>query len=218
LAHRRAVACAVGYQTKESHVESSRSLSLCRRPYRSNGERRGRRRTPGRRASRRQARARAGVGEDRGESALQARSSRTNGEGRRSRQLRREWRWHPVRPAIVANDKFPRSGGRAAHYTARSVAHTSTGTQHGGQGTTLLSIITHLLHFGVVIVGLDYSSGGQMTLEEITGGSPYGALTNRWRRWLASTDRERTRGIPLSGPQDRGDRQQAARLNIATQI
>src|ERR1700739_3724640 len=56
-------------------------------------------------------------------------------------------------------------------------AFTSTGTQHGGQETTLFSIITNLLHFGMVIVGLNYGYAGQMTLEEITGGSPYGATT-----------------------------------------
>jgi NAD(P)H dehydrogenase (quinone) len=53
----------------------------------------------------------------------------------------------------------------------------STATQHGGQETTLLSGITNLLHFGMVIVGLPYSYQGQMTLDEITGGSPYGATT-----------------------------------------
>ena len=56
-------------------------------------------------------------------------------------------------------------------------AFTSSATQHGGQETTLFSIITNLLHFGMVIVGLDYGHAGQMTLEEITGGSPYGATT-----------------------------------------
>jgi NAD(P)H dehydrogenase (quinone) len=56
-------------------------------------------------------------------------------------------------------------------------AFTSTATQHGGQETTLFSIITNLLHFGMVIVGLDYGHAGQMTLDEITGGSPYGAST-----------------------------------------
>ena len=54
---------------------------------------------------------------------------------------------------------------------------TSTGTQHGCQEMTLFSMITNLLHFGMVIVGLDYGYAGQMTLEEITGGSPYGATT-----------------------------------------
>ena len=56
-------------------------------------------------------------------------------------------------------------------------AFSSTGTQHGGQEVTLFSMITNLLHFGMVIVGLDYGHAGQMTLEEITGGSPYGATT-----------------------------------------
>ena len=56
-------------------------------------------------------------------------------------------------------------------------AFTSTATQHGGQETTLFTIITNLLHFGMVIVGLDYGHAGQMTLDEITGGSPYGATT-----------------------------------------
>src|SRR6476660_5309714 len=56
-------------------------------------------------------------------------------------------------------------------------AFTSTATQHGGQETTLFSIITNLLHFGMVIVGLDYGHAVQMSLDEITGGSPYGATT-----------------------------------------
>jgi NAD(P)H dehydrogenase (quinone) len=56
-------------------------------------------------------------------------------------------------------------------------AFTSTATQHGGQETTLFSIITNLLHFGMVVVGLNYGYAGQMTLDEITGGSPYGATT-----------------------------------------
>jgi len=56
-------------------------------------------------------------------------------------------------------------------------AFTSTATQHGGQEVTLFSILTNLLHFGMVIVGLPYSHQGQMTLDEIVGGSPYGATT-----------------------------------------
>jgi NAD(P)H dehydrogenase (quinone) len=56
-------------------------------------------------------------------------------------------------------------------------AFTSTATQHGGQETTLFSLITNLLHFGMVIVGLPYSFAGQMKLDEVTGGSPYGAST-----------------------------------------
>jgi NAD(P)H dehydrogenase (quinone) len=53
----------------------------------------------------------------------------------------------------------------------------STATQHGGQETTLTSFHTTLLHLGLVIVGLPYSAAGQMTMDEITGGSPYGATT-----------------------------------------
>ncbi|HWW80571.1 MAG TPA: NAD(P)H:quinone oxidoreductase [Steroidobacteraceae bacterium] len=56
-------------------------------------------------------------------------------------------------------------------------AFTSSATQHGGQETTLFSIITNMLHFGMLVVGLDYGHAGQMTLAEITGGSPYGATT-----------------------------------------
>jgi NAD(P)H dehydrogenase (quinone) len=56
-------------------------------------------------------------------------------------------------------------------------AFTSTATQHGGQETTLFSIITNLMHFGMVVVGLPYSFQGQMRLDEVTGGAPYGATT-----------------------------------------
>lgn len=56
-------------------------------------------------------------------------------------------------------------------------AFTSTATQHGGQETTLFSIITNLLHFGMVIVGLDYGFADQMRLDEVVGGAPYGATT-----------------------------------------
>ncbi|MBB3222663.1 NAD(P)H:quinone oxidoreductase [Pseudoduganella umbonata] len=56
-------------------------------------------------------------------------------------------------------------------------AFTSTATQHGGQEQTLFSIITNLLHFGMTIVGLPYSHQGQMSIDEVVGGSPYGATT-----------------------------------------
>jgi NAD(P)H dehydrogenase (quinone) len=56
-------------------------------------------------------------------------------------------------------------------------AFTSTGSQHGGQETTLFSIITNLLHFGMVIVGLDYGHAGQMGHDDVVGGAPYGATT-----------------------------------------
>ena len=56
-------------------------------------------------------------------------------------------------------------------------AFTSTATQHGGQETTLFSIISNLLHFGMVIVGLNYGYAGQMGVKEVHGGAPYGATT-----------------------------------------
>ena len=56
-------------------------------------------------------------------------------------------------------------------------AFTSSATQHGGQETTLFSIITNLLHFGMVVVGLPYSFQGQMGVDQVRGGAPYGATT-----------------------------------------
>jgi len=63
---------------------------------------------------------------------------------------------------------------------------TSSATQHGGQETTIVTTMITLLHHGCVLVGLPYSFKEQMTLEEITGGSPYGAST------IAGTMGERT--------------------------
>lgn len=56
-------------------------------------------------------------------------------------------------------------------------AFTASATQHGGQETTLFSIITNLLHFGMTIVGLPYSHQGQMGVADVVGGAPYGATT-----------------------------------------
>ncbi|WP_294316370.1 NAD(P)H:quinone oxidoreductase [uncultured Sphingomonas sp.] len=56
-------------------------------------------------------------------------------------------------------------------------AFTSTASQHGGQETTLFSLITNLLHHGMAIVGLDYGFQAQMGVDEVRGGSPYGATT-----------------------------------------
>jgi NAD(P)H dehydrogenase (quinone) len=56
-------------------------------------------------------------------------------------------------------------------------AFTSTGTQHGGQEATLLSVIVNLLHFGMVVVGLPYTAADLMRIDEVLGGSPYGATT-----------------------------------------
>ncbi|HET8688111.1 MAG TPA: NAD(P)H:quinone oxidoreductase type IV [Methanosarcina sp.] len=54
---------------------------------------------------------------------------------------------------------------------------TSSGTQHGGQESTILSFHVTLLHLGMIIVGLPYSENRQRRMDEITGGSPYGAST-----------------------------------------
>jgi len=54
---------------------------------------------------------------------------------------------------------------------------TSSNTQHGGQETTIVSFHTTLLHLGMVLVGVPYSETRQSTVDEITGGSPYGAST-----------------------------------------
>lgn len=53
----------------------------------------------------------------------------------------------------------------------------SSGTQHGGQESTILSFHTTLLHHGMIVVGLPYSYKGQTTVDEVAGGSPYGAST-----------------------------------------
>src|SRR5580693_2298037 len=54
---------------------------------------------------------------------------------------------------------------------------TGSGTQHGGQESTILSMIPTLLHHGMIVVGLPYSFQGQSTMDEISGCSPYGAST-----------------------------------------
>jgi NAD(P)H dehydrogenase (quinone) len=54
---------------------------------------------------------------------------------------------------------------------------TSSNTQHGGQETTIISFHLTLFHLGMIVVGLPYAFQGQMRMDEITGGSPYGAST-----------------------------------------
>ena len=56
-------------------------------------------------------------------------------------------------------------------------AFTSTASQHGGQETTLWSILNNLLHMGMTVVGLDYGYQDQMGVDEVKGGAPYGATT-----------------------------------------
>ena len=63
--------------------------------------------------------------------------------------------------------------------------YTSTGSQHGGQETTITSFHTTLFHLGMIVVGVPYSEKRQMTMDEISGGSPYGATT------IASSDGKR---------------------------
>src|SRR5271169_2553860 len=78
-------------------------------------------------------------------------------------------------------------------------AFTSSGTQHGGNEMTLISIITNLMHFGFVIVGLPYSYAGQMTADEVVGGAPYGPTT------IAGTKGERQPSqIELDGAKYQG--------------
>ena len=54
---------------------------------------------------------------------------------------------------------------------------TSTASQHGGQETTLLSMMTFLLHQGMLVAGVPYSSRELLNLDELSGGSPYGSST-----------------------------------------
>ena len=88
-------------------------------------------------------------------------------------------------------------------------AFTSTASQHGGQETTLFSIITNLLHHGLTIVGLDYGYAGQLGVKEVHGGAPYGATT------IADSDGSRQpSAIDLDGARHQGRRiaQIAAKL------
>src|ERR1700735_344784 len=90
-------------------------------------------------------------------------------------------------PSQMANF-LDQAGGlwaRGALHGKVGGAFTSSATQHGGQEMTLFSIITNLLHFGIVVVGMDYGYGAQGTGEEVTGGAPYGATT------ITSTDGSR---------------------------
>lgn len=80
-------------------------------------------------------------------------------------------------------------------------AFTASATQHGGQETTLFSILTNLMHFGMTIVGLDYGFAGQMDNSQIVGGAPYGATT------ITGSDGSRMPGqIELDGARYQGRR------------
>lgn len=89
---------------------------------------------------------------------------------------------------------------RGALHGKVGAAFASSATQHGGQEMTLFSIIANLLHFGMTIVGLPYSHQGQMTLDEIVGGAPYGATT------IAGGDGSRQpSAIELEGARHQGE-------------
>ncbi|ART94164.1 NAD(P)H dehydrogenase (quinone) [Zymomonas mobilis] len=82
-------------------------------------------------------------------------------------------------PSQMANF-WDRTGGiwaQGALIGKVGAVFTSTATQHGGQETTLYSLMSSLLHHGLVISGLPYSFQGQGRLDEVTGGAPYGATT-----------------------------------------
>jgi NAD(P)H dehydrogenase (quinone) len=73
---------------------------------------------------------------------------------------------------------------------------TSSGTQHGGQESTILSVHVNLWHFGMIVVGLPYSFKGQTTVDEIVGCSPYGASTiagMSGQRWPSEIELEGAR-------------------------
>lgn len=89
-------------------------------------------------------------------------------------------------------------------------AFTSTAAQHGGQETTLFSILTNLLHFGMTVVGLDYGFKEQNGVDVVRGGSPYGATT------IANNDGSRQPSeVELNGARYLGRRvaQTAAKLS-----
>lgn len=82
-------------------------------------------------------------------------------------------------PAQMANF-WDQTGGlwlKGALIGKVGAVFTSTASQHGGQETTLYSLMSNLLHHGMIISGLPYSFSGQLKLDEVTGGSPYGATT-----------------------------------------
>ena len=89
-------------------------------------------------------------------------------------------------------------------------AFTSTASQHGGQEMTLFSVLTNLLHMGCTIVGLDYGFDGQNGVDEVKGGTPYGAST------LADSDGSRQpSAVELDGARYLGRRvaETAAKLH-----
>lgn len=92
-----------------------------------------------------------------------------------------------------------------------AAAFTSTAAQHGGQETTLFSIITNLLHFGCTVVGLDYGFKPQNGVDVVRGGAPYGATT------IANNDGSRQPSeIDLDGARYLGRRVAETAAKLAT--
>ncbi len=79
-----------------------------------------------------------------------------------------------MRQFLDATGKLWQSGGLVGKVGS---VFTSTASQHGGQETTITSFHVTLFHHGMVVVGLPYAFQGQLRMDEITGGSPYGAST-----------------------------------------
>jgi len=101
-----------------------------------------------------------------------------------------------------------------------SSAFTSTATRYGGQETTLLSILTNLMHFGMVIVGLPYSFQGQMTLDEISDAAHTAATSIAGvdgRRMPSAIGRARRHRWFISEPTPREGKEPPQRARILNQ-
>lgn len=88
----------------------------------------------------------------------------------------------------------------------------SSATQHGGQESTILTFHPTLLHQGMVIVGLPYSFDGQTRMDEITGGSPYGASTISGGKGERMPSENELAAAPVSRPPRGADRREARAL------
>src|SRR5262249_56345195 len=159
-------------------------LLQCLWPHRKDGGGR-RRRRPCRLGSpgHDQARSRASAGGSRQEIRHEAEPARARREARRTRGLRRHHlrHAHALRQYVRADAQLLDQTGslwmQGALVGKVGSVFASTATQHGGQETTITSFHSTLLHQGMIIVGLPYAFPGLTNMNEITGGSPYGAGT-----------------------------------------
>src|SRR6516225_9932164 len=116
-------------------------------------------------------------------------SSSCQGRSASGRSCDHLWHTHSFRQHGRANAQFSGSNwpamaqGRPRGQVGSVFA--STGTQHGGQETTITSFHSTLLHQGMIIVGVPYTEPGLTYMGEISGGTPYGATT------MAGTDGSR---------------------------